>query len=404
MIALKLLRWEGDDGRPRLGVTADMDLGVVDLTKRFSGEVRSIQELDQRWSGEGGNLAEAAQRWWAQGPTITIDPAHLIIPIELEEVWAAGVTYERSREARRLETRAQDQLYDWVYEAARPELFFKAPKGRTVGPGDFVGLRRDATWHVPEPELTVILDSQGQVFGYTVGNDMTARDMEAKNPLYLPQAKLFHNSAAIGPAVVLAGTVDPYHMDIQLTITRYGATVFFGQTQVSRLKRSIPELIGYMVHEWPLKPWTGLMTGTGIVPPDHFALEDGDVIAITISDIGTLTNRARRIDEDWVNVAKPPARLLRVDPRDTVLVALGALEPGAKFTVDGGVELTIRDSIPFGHKVALTAIEVGDPIIKYGEVIGIATRAIAPGEHAHVHNIDSNRGRGDLIHRKEDHA
>lgn len=396
MTALRLFRWAGEDGRPRLGLSGD-GAAAVDLTA--AAGVRSIPELWEQYPG-AGDAAEACARWWAELDHQPL-PGAWLLPLDLDELWAAGVTYERSRDARNEETEVKESIYDWVYEAPRPELFFKAPAGRIAGPGEAVGLRRDATWHVPEPELTVVLGPDGRVFGYTAGNDMTARDLEAKNPLYLPQAKIFHRSAAIGPTVALAGTVDPYALTIRLVVRRHGAVAFEGATEVRRLRRSIEELVGYLGHEWPLAPWTGLMTGTGIVPPDWFALEDGDEIAISVDGIGTLTNVARRIDADWAAVGTPPPRLLRVDPRDTVVVALGRLEPGMRLQVGGGGEVVVRDPIPFGHKVALVAMKPGDPVIKYGEVIGVATRPIEPGQHAHVHNIDSNRGRGDLVARKE---
>jgi 2-dehydro-3-deoxy-D-arabinonate dehydratase len=391
---IALVRYRGADGRPRLGITDGLDRGVVSV------EARTIPEwLDSLGDDRPEAVLEQARGLLAGAPRQPVAPDQLLIPVEATEVWAAGVTYERSREARRLETSARDDIYDRVYTAARPELFFKAAAGRAVGPGEAVGLRRDAVWHVPEPELTVLLDHRGRLFGYTLGNDMTARDLEAANPLYLPQAKMFHASAALGPSVVLAGTVELDRLTIALTVTRHGETVMTGETSVARLRRAPEELVAYLAREQPLAPWTALMTGTGIVPPDEFALEDGDIIAIHADPIGTLTNVARRIAPSWASVPSPEPRVLRVHPRDNVLVCLGALSAGFRLALDTGETLTVAEPIPFGHKIASRAIRRGEAVVKYGEVIGTASRPIEPGQHVHVHNMDSNRGRGDLLSR-----
>lgn len=392
---VKVIRWRIPDGDVRLGVSGDGVRAVpVDAV---IPQVHSIDGVVRYCRERGIEVAEwANQVLDGPVPAVDVDPAHRLVPMELSELWAAGVTYERSRDARESETTSALNFYQKVYDSDRPELFFKAPGHRVVGPGDFVGLRRDATWHVPEPELTVILDNAGRVFGYTVGNDMTARDLEADNPLYLPQAKMFHHSAAMGPCVVLAGTVDPYDLTITLTIRRRGETVVEKATSTRYLRRRIDDLVGYLQRTWPLAPWTGLMTGTGIVPPDEFALEDGDDIFITIPEIGTLHNRARMIGPDWAPVPAASPRALHIDPRDNVAVALGELQPGQRLTV-GSMEVAAQDVIPFGHKMALRDIAVGDWIVKYGEHIGIASRPITRGQHVHTHNLESQRGRGDLL-------
>lgn len=392
---IQLLRWREQD-HVQLGLSYDYHTGVLPVSELAEG----VHDI-------GGLVAYCRDRnteisTWAHdkldGCThrVLVDDKQLILPVELAELWASGVTYEISRDARMDETTVSDNLYERVYHALRPELFFKAPGDRIVGPHDFVGIRRDATWHVPEPELTVILDDRGQLFGLTVGNDMTARDLEAQNPLYLPQAKMFHHSAAIGPTVVLADTIDPYHLTIHLMITRRGDLVADQATTTTRLRRSLADLISYLEHEWPVAPWTGLMTGTGIVPPDYFALEDGDEISIEIPGIGTLVNPVRRIDSDWARVPGGRTRVLQINPQDTVAVALGALQPGQEVMVGTSVVM-VGNVIPFGHKLAIKPMNKGDWVIKYGERIGIATEDINVGQHVHVHNVESYRGRGDLV-------
>lgn len=392
---IQLLRWQ-DQAGVHLGISQDYRVGVLPVSAVVDGiedvpgllaYCRSQNTEVSRWAGDA--LQRVSQR-------VTVAGEQILAPLDLSELWASGVTYEISRDARQEETTARDDFYGRVYDAPRPELFFKAPGHRIVGPNTPVGIRRDATWHVPEPELTVILDDRGRLFGLTIGNDMTARDLEAQNPLYLPQAKMFHHSAALGPTVVLADTVDPYALSIRLTIVRQGDVVVDLTTSTSRLRRSLQDLVAYLGHEWPLAPWTGLMTGTGIVPPDFFALEDGDEIFIDIPEIGTLANPVRRIDSEWAPVFAGGTRVLQIDPRDTVAVALGALDEGQEIVVAGSA-LTIRDAIPFGHKVAIKPMKTGDWVIKYGERIGMATRDIAVGQHVHVHNVESYRGRGDLV-------
>ena len=394
MNPIRLCRFEGPDGKAHMGLTDDWASGVVDLTPE-TGATTIPEWVATLPAGQGAVLTAAHDLLLRESRT-PLDPERLLLPIDCAELWAAGVTYEKSRDAREQETTTSGTIYDLVYEAPRPELFFKAPAGRMAGPGEAVGLRRDAVWHVPEPELTVILGPDGAVFGYTVGNDMTARDIEARNPLYLPQAKVFHHSAALGPAVVLAETVDLGSLTIRLRVSRRGMVVFSGEAEVARLHRSVPELLQYLGQEWPLSPWTGLMTGTGMVPPDYFALEDGDEIAVAVDEIGTLINVARRIDESWVPVAPALPRLLRIDPRDNVAVALGMLAPGYRTAFDDGTVLTLEEAVPFGHKAAVVPIAQGEPIIKYGAVIGLARTAIRPGQYVHTHNTEGTRGRGDL--------
>jgi 2-dehydro-3-deoxy-D-arabinonate dehydratase len=215
-----------------------------------------------------------------------------LAPLGSQEVWAAGVTYLRSRNARMEESREAGgaDCYDRVYEAERPELFFKAPAYRVVDPNGAVRIRRDSHWSVPEPELTLALNSQGRVIGYTVGNDMSSRDIEGENPLYLPQAKIYDGSCSLGPCIVLTDEpLDPA-TEILLRVFRDEKTILDTGTVISQIKRSFDDLAGYLFRETSFKTGCFLMTGTGIVPPNDFSLQPGDRTEIEITDIGILSN------------------------------------------------------------------------------------------------------------------
>jgi 2-dehydro-3-deoxy-D-arabinonate dehydratase len=220
---------------------------------------------------------------------------YLITPFDPPEVWGAGVTYKRSCEARERETQSKN-IYDKVYEARRPEIFFKATSNRVVGPNDWVGLRNDSNWMVPESELGIVLDSTGKIIGYIIGNDMSSRDIEGENPLYLPQAKIFKNSCSLGPILALTEDVNnPNNLTITCHIYRENNLVFKESANTSQLKRSFEELIKYLIQDNYVFPGTVLLTGTCIVPPDDFALLDGDVIEVEIEKLGILRNIARKI-------------------------------------------------------------------------------------------------------------
>ncbi len=216
-------------------------------------------------------------------------PASLV---QSQEVWAAGVTYWRSRTARMTEAKdaGGGTFYDKVYSAERPELFFKSTAHRVVAPGGAVRIRADSRWNVPEPELTLAINAAGKIFGYTVGNDMSSRDIEGENPLYLPQAKVYDGSAALGPCVLVAETPLAGETAIELEISRDGAAVFTGSTMLHQIKRPLESLVQYLFRDQSYPKGCYLMTGTGIVPPDDFTLRSGDRIAITIAPIGTLVN------------------------------------------------------------------------------------------------------------------
>lgn len=216
----------------------------------------------------------------------------LLAPLQSQEVWAAGVTYYRSRTARMEESKVAGggSFYDRVYEADRPELFFKATPHRVAAPGTPVRIRSDGKWNVPEPELTLALNAAGRIFGYTIGNDMSSRDIEGENPLYLPQAKVYDRSAALGPCLVISDTPPAATTVIAIEIRRDGATAFQGQTTVGQIKRPLPSLAEWLFRDNRFPHGAYLMTGTGIVPPDAFTLEAGDEIRITIEPVGTLVN------------------------------------------------------------------------------------------------------------------
>jgi 2-dehydro-3-deoxy-D-arabinonate dehydratase len=216
----------------------------------------------------------------------------VVAPIGQQEVWAAGVTYLRSRKARMEE--AQDagggDFYDRVYHATRPEIFFKANPQRTAGPGDHVRIRKDSGWNVPEPELTLLVSSNASIIGYTAGNDMSSRDIEGENPLYLPQAKTYDRSASIGPCIYVPESAFPTDAKIFMEIIRRDEKIFSGDVRVSQMKRKFTELVEFLFRETSFPHGCFLMTGTGIVPPDDFTLRSGDVIRISIDHIGSLVN------------------------------------------------------------------------------------------------------------------
>jgi|SRR5215471_4590887 len=226
----------------------------------------------------------------AQNPLL--NPGVLRAPIGSQEVWAAGVTYFRSRDARMEESRSAGggNFYDRVYSAERPELFFKATPHRVVGPYGKVAVRKDAAWSVPEPELTLLVSPSGKILGYTIGNDMSSRDIEGENPLYLPQAKVYDRSCALGPGILISPEPLASSTEIRLEILRAGLTAFSGSTCLSNLKREPATLVHYLYRDNAFPNGCFLLTGTGIVPPDSFTLDRGDEIRIAIDGIGTLIN------------------------------------------------------------------------------------------------------------------
>ena len=220
------------------------------------------------------------------------EPQAPLAPVVSQEIWAAGVTYWRSREARMEESKSAGggDFYDRVYSADRPELFFKSSGSRVIGSGGRVRIRRDSKWNVPEPELTLLIAFNGRITGYTIGNDMSSRDIEGENPLYLPQAKVYDGACAIGPCILLSEEPLPKETKIEIKIKRGDEVVFSGETAVSQIKRELSSLAEYLCRESTHPIGCFLLTGTGVVPPDSFTLKSGDEIAITIEPIGTLVN------------------------------------------------------------------------------------------------------------------
>ncbi|MFC6726486.1 fumarylacetoacetate hydrolase family protein, partial [Halobium palmae] len=211
------------------------------------------------------------------------------LPLAAEEVWAAGVTYEASNDARQEES-GRAEVYQDVFDNERPELFLKATPSRTMGPGRAVGIREDSDWDVPEPELGVVVYA-GEIVGYTVGNDMSSRDIEGQNPLYLPQAKVYDRCCSLGPCVVSPESVgDPRDLELSMTIERDGEAAFEGSTSTSNLARSPEELVSYLTRHNAVPELSVLLTGTSVVPPEEFTLREGDRVDIAIENVGTLSN------------------------------------------------------------------------------------------------------------------
>lgn len=254
---------------------------------------RLDETLDDLLSG--GDLAATLREKAETSSPLPAAPdlSTLLAPIGTQELWGTGVTYYRSREARIAEAHdtGGSDFYDRVYHAERPEIFFKAPASRVVGPGGTLRLRRDSSWVVPEPELTLVLSASGSVAGYTIANDLSCRDIEAENPLYLPQAKTYDACAGLGPCILVSEKPLSRDTIIELEIRRKDGVVFSGATSLSQMKREFSELAAYLFAETSFPNGCFLMTGTGIVPPDDFTLLESDVVRITVAAIGTLENR-----------------------------------------------------------------------------------------------------------------
>lgn len=233
---------------------------------------------------------DALARVIGSGPvTGPVSPGiRILAPVDEQEIWAAGVTYERSRDAR-MEESAEPSIYDRVYEAVRPEIFFKSPGWRARGPGEAIGVRADSEWDVPEPELGLVICHDLSVAGYLIGNDVSSRTIEGENPLYIPQAKVYDRSCAVGPAIVPAGAVQP-PFAVRLSVRRGDAVIFDGRTSTARLRRSFAELASHLGRALTFPHGVVLLTGTGIVPDPPFTLLPGDVVRIEMGDLGTLEN------------------------------------------------------------------------------------------------------------------
>jgi 2-dehydro-3-deoxy-D-arabinonate dehydratase len=273
------------EGRPRLarGPAEDGPAELLDAGVSIDGVL----------GGDPGAL-EALAGAPSAGPVP--DDAPLLTSVGAQPVWAAGVTFRRSRDARLEESRGLD-AYDKVYLADRPELFLKALPGTARGPGQPIGVRADSHWDVPEPELAVIADRRGRIVAYTIGDDVSSRSIEGENPLYLPQAKLYRGSCALGPCLVPAAEApDPAEMEITLTIERDGAELFADRCAVADMKRRLPELVDWLWRGQDLPLGAVLLTGTSIVPPPELTLRPADTVTITITGLGHLTNQVELVD------------------------------------------------------------------------------------------------------------
>jgi len=280
---MKLCRFKVGDSEVRIGLVAD-DTTVIDLTPVGITRLQPVLDSDDP-------VAQFEQAVRRSLPRVALSAVRLCPPVERQEVWAAGVTYLRSKTARMAESDFSATAYDRVYAAERPELFFKCLPDKVVASGEPVGIRRDARWNVPEPELALVLNSRGQLVGCTIGNDMSSRDIEGENLLYLPQAKIYERSCALGPWITLgAAEAAVRAWTITLEIRRGDQRVFAGETSPGQIKRTFADLAGYLFRCQVFPHGAVLLTGTGIVPPDSFTLQEGDVVEIGITGIGVLRN------------------------------------------------------------------------------------------------------------------
>ena len=282
---MKLCRFKTDSccHHARIGLTTD-DTTVLDLSAAGVSRLTTLLESD--------NLIALLQSLAALPlPRLNLAEVTLLAPVEQQEVWAAGVTYLRSKKARMDESEFSASAYDRVYEAERPELFFKSLPEKVVATGGDVGIRRDAKWNVPEPELVLVCDSRGRVVGYTIGNDMSSRDIEGENLLYLPQAKTYLKSCSMGPFITVGATeAEARAWTIGVEIQRGSQPIFAGETSVGQIKRTFDSLAEFLFRSQSFPHGAMLLTGTGVVPPDGFTLAAGDFVRIRISGIGMLEN------------------------------------------------------------------------------------------------------------------
>jgi 2-dehydro-3-deoxy-D-arabinonate dehydratase len=283
--------------------SSSLSLGVLDreaifdLTEVDRQRFANLNSLYDSANGDVTQMIEIASDAIKQTKKIPYSYERLRIPVKPSEIWAAGVTYLRSRQARESETKSKG-LYDYVYEAKRPELFLKDSGLRCRGPGEEIGIRGDSNWNVPEPELTVLCDNDAKIIGFACGNDVSSRDIEGENPLYLPQAKVYRWSSAVGPVIVTPDELgDPHSLEIRMRIIRNEVKVFEGSTSTSQMKRRVPELLEFLKRDNQLETFTMLMTGTSIVPPDDFTLQTGDEVEVEIEKIGMLKNRVKKLSQ-----------------------------------------------------------------------------------------------------------
>ncbi|MDQ3895518.1 MAG: fumarylacetoacetate hydrolase family protein [Actinomycetota bacterium] len=283
----RLLRLREPEGPALLGAIHPDSPRLISLIEGTSlVDVLELGDIEER--AAAAETVEALDEETLELP----EPWELVVPLDAPETWAAGVTYERSREARLEESRTEARdAYSLVYDAERPELFLKDAAGRrTAGPGGTIGVRSDSTWTVPEPEVALVLGTDGRLLGATIGNDVSSRDIEGMNPLYLPQAKIFGGACALGPAVLAPQDwSDPFDIELRIVASDGGA-VYSGATSTGRMKRSFADLVAFLLRDNPVPPGSVLLTGTGVVP-DDVSLEPGQTVEIRVAGIGTLVNR-----------------------------------------------------------------------------------------------------------------
>jgi 2-dehydro-3-deoxy-D-arabinonate dehydratase len=280
---MQLCKLRRPTGEPGVGVVADGRVRLLRLPSREASRLSDVLHA--------ADPAGLARSLLEPGDGTPIDQTNLLAPLDAQEVWAAGVTYKRSKEAREEESAGAARFYDLVYKAQRPELFFKATARRVVGPGECVQIRADARWSVPEPEVALVVSPALKIIGCTIGNDMSSRDIEGENPLYLPQAKVYNGSCALGPVITLVHALPPREqMAIRLTIRRAGAVAFDGSTSVASMARTFEDLVSWLGRDNSFPDGAILLTGTGVVPPDDFTLAHGDEISIEVAGIGRLVN------------------------------------------------------------------------------------------------------------------
>lgn len=279
---MRLCRFETPFGTVRAGVLEAEKIRAFRVSRAVPSPLTAVLLAENPYD-------EAARLIDPDFPPIDVAEVRLLPPVETQEIWAAGVTYKRSEEARMQESQGAGQFYAKVYEADRPELFFKADARRTVGHGGAIRIRRDSTWCVPEPEFTVFAGPTGEILAYTIGDDVSCRDIEGENPLYLPQAKVFQDCCALGPVIVTADDIPDWRaLRIELIVERGTEELFSASAELSQMKRTPRELVTWLFRDQYFPCGVFLMTGTGIVPPDEFSLKPGDVIRIRIDRIGEL--------------------------------------------------------------------------------------------------------------------
>jgi 2-dehydro-3-deoxy-D-arabinonate dehydratase len=280
---MRIARYRDSQGQTQAGIVAEDVIQPLLATASGSTISLILEATDPAATAKGLVDKSAAPAALSGIP--------LLAPIECQEVWAAGVTYKRSKTARMEESESAATLYDKVYDSPRPELFFKATPNRVVGTGGSLRIRRDSHWNVPEPELALVLNSRLELVGFTIGNDMSSRDIEGENPLYLPQAKLYDACCGLGPWITLASAVaTPRELPISLAVHRGNTIAFEGKTNVSQMARTFEDLISWLGRDNRFPNGAVLLTGTGIVPTADFTLQPGDVVEIQIEGLGTLRN------------------------------------------------------------------------------------------------------------------